>query len=220
VSGRSGVGGRPRRPGVTDTILDATIALAAEGGLEDLTLDAIAVKAGVGRPTIYLRWPSKEALLDEAMNKMIEQMVVVPKPGNIRDELIEWISVQMERLQSPLRSLWVAYFNAEEAHVAKDALKRGHDIEADIIRRAIERGELRADTDPDLLVYLIFAVVWYQTSVYHRHLETPFAETVVDAVLNSWLTDPAPVRGPNRAKSTKSAKAEVPGRNGKASRRR
>jgi AcrR family transcriptional regulator len=225
------VGGRPRRPGVTDIILDATIALAAEGGLEDLTLDAIAVKAGVGRPTIYRRWPSKDALLDEAMNKMIEQMVVVPKPGNIRDELVEWISVQMERMQSPLRSLWVAYFNAEEAHIAKDALRRGHDIEADIIRRAIERGELRPETDPDLLVYLIFAVVWYQTSMYHRRLDKPFAEAVVDAVLNSWLADPPPVRGISRAKSTTSTKSATSTKstkstkadlavNGKASRRR
>jgi AcrR family transcriptional regulator len=199
TSGRRGVGGRHRRPGVTDAILDATIALAAEGGLEDLTLDAIAVKAGVGRPTIYRRWPSKEALLDDAMNKMIDQMVVIPKPGNIRDELIEWISVQMERMQSPLRSLWVAYFNAEDAQVANDVRRRGHDIEADIFRRAIERGELRADADPDLLVYLIFAVVWYQTSVYHRHLDRPFAESVVDAVLNSWLADPPPASTRSRA---------------------
>lgn len=112
---RPGVGGRRRRPGVTDEILEATIALATEGGLEDLTLDAIATRAGVGRPTIYRRWDSKDALLEEAMDKMVQQMVVIPKPGSIRDELIEFSKVQIERLQSPLRSLWVAYFNVESA---------------------------------------------------------------------------------------------------------
>jgi AcrR family transcriptional regulator len=183
------VGGRRRRPGVTDAILEATISLATEGGLEDLTLDAIAIRAGVGRPTIYRRWESKDALLEEAMDKMVEQMVIVPQPGSIRDELIEFSEVQIERLQSPLRSLWVAYFNVESALPSTEAIKRAHDLEADIIRRAVERGELREDTDPDFLIELIVAMVWYQTMRDHRRLETSFAETLVDTVLNSWLVD-------------------------------
>jgi AcrR family transcriptional regulator len=200
---------------VTDAILDATIALAAEGGLEDLTLDAIALKAGVGRPTIYRRWSTKEALLDEAMDLFIERMIVVPKPGNIRDELVEWISVQIERMESPLRSLWFAYFNAADANIARNALQRGHDIEADIIRRAIERGELRADADPDLLVYIIGAVVWFQSSVYHRDLDKSFAESVVDVVLNSWLASPGPTTAKNRTKATAVTKADGAARSSK-----
>jgi AcrR family transcriptional regulator len=186
---RPGVGGRRRRPGVTDAILEATIALATEGGLEDLTLDAIATRAGVGRPTIYRRWDSKDALLEEAMDKMVQQMVVIPKPGSIRDELIEFCRVQIERLQSPLRSLWVAYFNVESALPSTEAIKRAHDLEADIIRRGVQRGELKVDTDPDFLIELIVAMVWYQTMRDHRSLETSFAETLVDTVLNSWLAD-------------------------------
>jgi AcrR family transcriptional regulator len=196
-----GPGGRPRRTGVTEAILEATIALSAEGGIEDVTLDAIAARAGVARPTIYRRWESKEALLEEAMAMMIQQMVVVPQPGSIRDELIEWISVQIERMQSPLRSLWVAYFNVERASLAKDAIRRGHDLEADIIRRAVERGELRPDTDPDFLVELIFAMVWYQTTAYDRRLDSSFGEILVDTVLNSWLADPQPVIPADRAKA-------------------
>jgi AcrR family transcriptional regulator len=204
ASGRRGVGGRKRRPGVTDAILEATIVLAAEGGIEELTLEAIAGKAGVGRPTIYRRWPTKDDLMEAAIDRMIQQMVVVPKPGNIRNQLIERVNAQIERLQSPLRSLWLAYFNAEEAHVAKEALKRGRDLEADIIRRAVERGELRADTDPELLIELLFAMVWYQTSAHRRHLEPSFAEAVVDAVLNSWIAEPPPVKPEDHADSVAS----------------
>ncbi len=153
-------------------------------------MDAIATRAGVGRPTIYRRWDSKDALLEEAMDKMVQQMVIIPQPGSIRDELIEFSKVQIERLQSPLRSLWVAYFNVESALPSTEAIKRAHDLEADIIRRAVDRGELRADTDPDFMIELIVAMVWYQTMRDHRSLESSFAETLVDTVLNSWLADP------------------------------
>jgi AcrR family transcriptional regulator len=187
---RRAAGGRPRRPGVTDAILDATIALAAEGGLEDLTLDAIAARAGVGRPTIYRRWASKDALLEDAVDKMVSDFEL-PETGNIRDDLVEWARRAIERVQSPLRSMWVAYFNLEQAHVAPEALKRARELSMSIVRNGIERGELRADADPDLLVQLIFAMIWYQVTTHHRHLEPSYAETVVDAVLNSWWANPS-----------------------------
>jgi len=177
---------------VTDAILEATVALAAEGGLEDLTMDAIAERAGIGRPTIYRRWASKEELLTDAIDMMVTKYAtIVPESGNVRDELVAWARVMIERVQSPLRSLWLAYFNLEEAHVAADALKRAHDHTTDLVRRAVERGELRSDADPDLLIQLIFAMLWYQVTSHHRHLKPEYAETVVDAVLNSWWPEAA-----------------------------
>jgi AcrR family transcriptional regulator len=162
------------------------MALAADGGLEELTLDAIAARAGVGRPTIYRRWPSKDALLEEALERIFGTLGTIPQSGHIRDDLIEWTRINIQHVQSPLRSMWVAYFNLEEAHLATDAIKRLHDRSADMIRQAIARGELQDNADPDLLVESIFAIVWYQVTAHHRHLESSFAETAVDLVLNSW----------------------------------
>jgi AcrR family transcriptional regulator len=189
-----GPGGRPRIPGLTNRILEATIALAAEGGIEDLTLDAIAARAHVGRPTIYRRWPSKDALLSDAVDKMVNEYYKPPQAGNIRDELVEFARRNIAQVQGPLRNVWRAYFNLEHAHVASDAMKRAASVSTDIVRRGIERGELRADADPQLLLELIFAPIWYRSSI-KRPMEPSFAESVVDGVLKSWLTQPELRRG-------------------------
>src|SRR5947207_15675157 len=80
--------GRPRRPGVTDRILRSTIELAVEQGLEEVTLEAVAVRAGVGRPTIYRRWPSKDALFADAIMKLMESYSEPVYSGNIRNDLV------------------------------------------------------------------------------------------------------------------------------------
>ena len=69
--------------------------MAAEGGLEELTL---AAQAGVGRPTIYRRRASKVALMEEAMRKMVQQMVVVPQRGGIRELLDDVGALWFERM--------------------------------------------------------------------------------------------------------------------------
>lgn len=208
-----GSGGRPRRPGVTSSILDATIDLAAEGGLEDLTLEAIAARAGVGRPTIYRRWPSKDALLAEAIEVMAERYGVVPHSGNVRDDLVEWARLAIQHIQSPLRSVWLAYFNVDQAHVADEAVKRARDRNVDIVRRGVERGELRSDANPELLAEMVFATIWYQVTLRNRQLDPSFAETVVDGLLNSWwASDEPPARLPTRppAASPRRPRAKAP----------
>ena len=186
-----GAGGRPRRPGVTEAILEAAVSLAAEGGLEDLTLDSIAARAGVGRPTIYRRWQSKDALLAEAIDVISDRYFSPPDTGSVRDDLVLFAREQIERVQSPLRSLWEALYNVEEAGLGSDAVKRALDKNDVIIRRGVERGELRSDTDPELLMTIIFAPIWYRVTAHHRRLESSFAVTIVDAVLDSWYAEPA-----------------------------
>jgi AcrR family transcriptional regulator len=184
---RRGPGGRPRVPGLTGRILDATIAIAAEVGIDDLTLDTIAARAEVGRPTIYRRWASKEALLADAIERMVDEYYVAPETGNIRDDLVEFARRNIVQVQSPLRTVWLAYFNMEQAHLASPAMQRAGSVGVEIVRRGIERGELRSDANPLVLLELIFAPIWYRSSI-GRAIDPEFAESIVDAVLNSWLT--------------------------------
>jgi AcrR family transcriptional regulator len=184
---RRGAGGRPRRPGVTEAILEATTALAAEGGLDDLTLNEIAERAGVGRPTIYRRWATKEALLEDVVAKMVEEHFRLPKPGSIRDELVEYLRGIIVGVQSPLRTVYIAFFNVGQSYLAADAVQRATDEAEGMVRRAIERGELRSETDPNLLLELLFGVVWYRVTATHESMDDSFAESVVDAVLAACL---------------------------------
>ena len=182
-------GGRRRTPGLTDAILEATIALAAEGSLDELTLDAVAAKAGVGRPTIYRRWPSKEALREDAMLKIVDVNVDIPQDGHIREQLVAFARENIRILQGPLHSYPKAWFNIERAELGAEAVKRQENLRRGLVRKAIERGDLRQDTDPLLMLESIASVIWYRVTVSKRPIDSVFAEKLVDFVLSSWLVD-------------------------------
>lgn len=63
--------GRPRREGADEEILGVARAMLAEGGYRELTVDAVAERAGVAKTTVYRRWPSKGALI----------AALIPPPG-------------------------------------------------------------------------------------------------------------------------------------------
>lgn len=192
---RRGAGGRPRRPGVSDAILHATIELAAEVGLEGITLNAVADRAGVGRPTIYRRWPSKEALLEDVVARIIEQRTQPPAEGPIRERLIDWFSRVIEGVQGPLRTLYEVFFNVSKAKIGTETARAADDVSEDMIREAMRAGEMRSDADPHLLMQLMFGIIWYRATATGEEMNPrEFAETVVDAVLGSWLIPPALTR--------------------------
>ena len=59
--------GRPRDPRIDDSVLRATVELLGKSGYADLSVDAIAKRAGTSKPAIYRRWPSKAHLVHEAV---------------------------------------------------------------------------------------------------------------------------------------------------------
>lgn len=181
--------------------MDAATALAAEGGLEDLTLNDIAERAGVGRPTIYRRWTTKEALLEDVVGRMVEQHFRRPEKGNIQEQLTEYLRGIIAGVQGPLRTVYIAFFNVGQANLAADAVQQATDRAEDMIRQAIKRGELRPDTDPHMILELMFGIVWYRATATNQRMKPAFAKAVVDAVLNSWLVADGQ-RRPTRRKST------------------
>lgn len=62
--------GRPRDPSVTPKVLQAAREVVAEVGLRNASVSAIAERAGVGKPTVYLRWPNLLALVDAAIEDL------------------------------------------------------------------------------------------------------------------------------------------------------
>lgn len=83
---------------------------------------------------------AKHALLDDAIEMMVDKYNVDPRTGSVRDDLIEWGRVAIERVQSPLRSLWLAYFNLETTHASAAAVKRASEAPLIMVRRGIDRG--------------------------------------------------------------------------------
>lgn len=102
-------------------ILDATVRLVLQHGYDHLTIEGIAADAGVGKQTIYRWWRSKSALVAECLieGMLLPEQLAIPNTGDIRRDLIEWISFIFQALggegnSSMLRSLVAAATESPE----------------------------------------------------------------------------------------------------------
>ena len=82
--------GRPLDPEISDRVLEATLVLLAEDGFARLSIEAVAQRAGVHKPAVYRRWPSKIDLVVAAVRSRTPP-AEDPATGNTRDDLIQLI---------------------------------------------------------------------------------------------------------------------------------
>lgn len=153
--------GRPRSHRAHQAILQAAVALFIDEGFAGMSVEAVAARAGVGKATIYRRWPSKEELVVDAIAQVFAE---APRPdtGNVRNDLVQ-LGRELHGLMSS--SVTGGVFPPISAEVARSSrLGRLYGERvigprratlAEAFRRGIERGELPADTDVELAVDLV-----------------------------------------------------------------
>lgn len=156
--------GRPRNPAKDVAVLQATRELLVEVGYQGTTVVAIARRAGVGAPTIYRRWASKESLVEDAAFSH-PQPAPVPQPtGDLHADLRAWVSTFLDFLANPvtraaLPGLLAVYHRDEETY-ERLAMRSEADVRGlmvgllssalpDLTAHALEP---RADTVFDFLV--------------------------------------------------------------------
>jgi AcrR family transcriptional regulator len=153
--------GRPRSLQSEEAILEATGTLLATEGYLGLTVGKVAARARASKSTIYRRWPTKEHLVMAAFERWPALM-----PRDRGDLLSDLLDLYQQYLRSHYRAPTGAIFPAlaaervsnPELGVLFDSLMRRRlDPTRAVVRRAIERGELPADTDLELAVEAITA---------------------------------------------------------------
>jgi AcrR family transcriptional regulator len=174
--------GRRRNEAAREAIMDATVDLLRSGGLNALTIDAIAQAAGVGRQTIYRWWPSKGAMLAEAMGLQAEAVVPPRDSGSFEADLTEFFAASFRSLGDPglargLRDLAAAAQHDE--HVAEAlagfTAQRRAALRA-VLQRGVDQGRLSPTADLDMLVDLGYGFLWYRLLVGHRPLSGQAAQ--------------------------------------------
>ena len=139
----------------------ATLELLAERGFQATTMDAIAERAGVSKNTIYRRWSSKETLIADALRELTAQAEVVGE-GEVHALLLEHVRDVARLLDDPLVGRLLPGLLGElqrnpafaEAYAERVVRPRRQAI-IELLKRAIEEGELRADTRPDEIADLL-----------------------------------------------------------------
>jgi AcrR family transcriptional regulator len=160
--------GRPRSAQAHQAILEATLALLAEVGLQGLSIEAIAERASVGKATIYRRWSSKEELIKDALD-LPRAGIPFPNTGTIRNDLL-FIAQRAQELfnHNPLIGKLIIRLIAEvktqpeiyRVFYDKVAAPRIQEFRQ-IVERAQQRGELREDLDAVFILYLIAVSLVY-----------------------------------------------------------
>jgi len=180
--------GRPREPQTDERILDAALRLMAQQGFVRMSMDMVATEAGVTKPTIYRRWPSKIELAMAALVAYCD--VTLPTVvGDTRTDLITELEHFRHAILRPNGMSLLGTVLAEE-HETPELLAafrkylvtpRRQRLTA-ILAAAQTRGELRPDADIGLAVNMLVGALYAQYLA-----ATPFAEDwcerVVDAVL-------------------------------------
>jgi AcrR family transcriptional regulator len=181
--------GRPRSARVDQAIISSVIALLAEGTTaEALSIEAVAARAGVGKATIYRRWPNKEALLVDAVASLKG-----PPPQiageSVRDDLVVLLrpigrnvpvraSTVLPCLISELKRSPMLHQSYQRVIEPRRELMRG------VLRRGMASGELRSDIDLEVVVAMLYGPMIVQT-VYNWNPELDretLPERLVEAV--------------------------------------
>ena len=182
--------GRPRSARVDEAILGAVIALLGDGqSVDGLSMDAVAAKAGVGKATIYRRWPNKEALLIDAVASM-KGPLPEPKGESVRDDLIMIVSSARQKRMAEYGRVTACILTELVKSPAMHRVYQGvieprRDVMRQVLRRGVESGELRADLDVELTLLMLSGPSMLQNMLQWnpRVPEEGFPEALVDAVL-------------------------------------
>jgi AcrR family transcriptional regulator len=182
--------GRPRSEQSRQAILRSTLKLLRrEGGFPDLSIEAIAADANVSKATVYRWWPNKAALVADAFSASAEEELQFPDTGSVRSDM----SLQMRRL--------IHIFRSRRGKVVAALLAGGQSdpelIEAfrerflwprrrqayKTLQRGIDRGELPANSNLDLILDSLYGPIYMRFLIRHAELREEFADEICRIVL-------------------------------------
>jgi AcrR family transcriptional regulator len=190
--------GRPRSEQAREAILDAAGELLVAGGLSGVSMDAVALRAGVSKATIYRWWPTKEELaLDALDTHWSHGKAVPPDTGSLRGDLLAlllpWVRIVCSRPFAGCVAGLVSRAHADEEFLRAylDNFVHPRRERARIVfDRAVDRGEIPPDAPVDVALDVVYGALYHRLLHQHAPLDESFAEQVVDLSLRGLLGTP------------------------------
>jgi AcrR family transcriptional regulator len=176
--------GRRRNEAARDAILESTIELLRRDGTEGLTIDAIAAAAGVGRQTIYRWWPSKGAVVVDALAYHGRAVAPVRDSGSLTADLTAFLEDSFDALEDPgtvrtLRELGAAAQHDEHVSEAlRDFTAQRRAALRSLLVKARDRGDIADSADLDMLIDMAYGVLWYRVLISRAPLDKAAADSL------------------------------------------
>ncbi|MCV7403412.1 TetR/AcrR family transcriptional regulator [Mycobacterium marseillense] len=182
---------RRRGPALEEALLDAAWTELTERGYDELTIDAVAVRAGTSRAVLYRRWPNKQELaLAAVAHEVAKDVVVAPDTGSLRGDVIALLrqanKVRVGVVVPLLTRLGGFYQQTGSSLADLETRVRGRRDDAleQAIQRAVDRGEIERDQLTERIARLPVDLFRYEVLMTLRPLPDEAIEEIVDTV---WL---------------------------------
>lgn len=184
--------GRKRDHTRDPEILDAALEVLAETGYDGMTIDMVAARAKAGKATLYRRWPSKSELVLDAVACMKAADIDhsrLPDTGTLRGDLIAMIKAPSikdgeKKLKVMAGLISMLSRNPELADAANAAIVEPRASATRILmRRAVERGEISADSDIETLSLISSSMAAYRVLILRTPVDREFLLSLIDGVV-------------------------------------
>jgi AcrR family transcriptional regulator len=185
--------GRPRSEQAHRAILTAARELLVADGYNDLHLEHVAARAGVGKATLYRRWSSKEELAEAVLEDLASPAVAIPDHDDTKKELYQVVANTIAALTE------TSFGPVIRALVSQIAInpKLGDPFRANVVQarrsqvgavvtRGIERGDLDPETDANTATEMLVGPIYYRL-IFGGILDEAFAEQIVASFLRGNL---------------------------------
>lgn len=184
--------GRARNPRTHQAILDAAVELLAQIGYQELSIERVAARAGVGKATIYRWWNSKSALVIEAMQ---HGMPLAPPPhtGDLHTDLRATVAAAAHTFSATPAGAAVPALAADMARDPATAerlrqfLRPRRDAAREVLHRAAAAGQLPADVDIETVIDVFVGAVFYRKLVRGVEIDDGMIDQLVSMILNGRL---------------------------------
>ena len=184
-----------RRPGgrsarVRGAVLHATLDELAAVGYGDLGFESVAHRAGVHKTTLYRHWPNRETLVRDALLARSEVAVPIPDTGSLRDDLIAFARAIVANITAPEYEAVVRAVASDGrtegalGQASRDFWRERFPLARLIVLRGIERGEIRSNVDPNLLLESILGPIYLRLLITRGPLNDAFIEALVSQLIH------------------------------------
>jgi AcrR family transcriptional regulator len=181
--------GRPRSERAEQAILDAALDAVADHGVDGVSCEDVAVRAGVGKNTLYRRWPGKEDMLIAAFASL-KSPLPEPRGESAREDLIAMLGVMAADADDPRYARQFALMHGEGQRYPRlvkrykeQVVEPRRELIRSVLRRGVATGELRQDTDVEIAMLTLTGAVLARGKHDPAPAEPGFATRVVDELL-------------------------------------
>jgi AcrR family transcriptional regulator len=203
--------GRPRDVRADRAMLDATLELIAEVGVHEFRTEDVAARAGVGKGAIYRRYRSKADLVTAAVGALVSEEIAIPDTGSTHGDLLVLMREAVDLYCGSLAGRLIPSLVGEMAQrpdlaraVRERFLAGRREALAAVLRRGVERGDLRPDLDVELALDVLGGPLFYRLLITGGPLDEQLAEGVADLILRGFAPDE-----PRRPKSPRARKEQA-----------